>query len=363
MKGVGFAEYGKPEVLKKFDFPYPHGFDAAKNVVIKVHASSINPIDKMFIAGALKMLRPVASSPHVICYDAAGVVEVADTSGKFAVGDAVMVRLFGDKEQDGPKTPWYRGAMAQYCVACTSNVVRKPENISFEEAASIPLAGLTAYQAFKKMGIKEGDNVFITGGAGGVGTLAIQLAKHVFKAKLVVTTASAGPKADLCKSLGADEVVDYKTAKFEEVYGAAGVEKFDVCFDTTGESLKLVKVAREGSGKVLTVAGKPSLQSLLSAGASGCMLKFFVPSEEKFEEYKAGAARKVNWQHMFLSPNGQDLQDLSDHLKAGTIKPALDNIWEFESEDSKTGWKAAFDMQFSGRGKGKCVVRLVQATP
>lgn len=305
-------------------------------------------------------MRPVAAFPHIICYDAAGVVDVADTEGKFKVGDEVMVRLFGNKEEDGRKTPWYRGAMAEFCVARTSDVARKPANISFEEAASIPLAGMTAYQAFKKMGLKEGDHVFITGGAGGVGTLAIQLAKHVFKAKLVATTASAGPKEELCKQLGADIVVDYKSAKFDEIYGAADAEKFDVCFDTTGESLQLAKVAKEGSGRIITVHGNPTLNAMWDIGVTTPILRLFLKKQEKFEEYQASIARGVDWKYMFLSPNGQDLQDLSDHLKACTIKPVLDNVWDFDSEDAKASWKGAFDVQFSGRGKGKCVVRFVK---
>lgn len=307
------------------------------------------------------MMRPVAAFPHIICYDAAGVVQEADTKGTFKVGDEVMVKLFSDAAEDGKKTPWYRGSTAEYCVARTSDVARKPSKISFEEAASIPLAGMTAYQAFKMMGLKEGHSVFITGGAGGVGTLAIQLAKHVFKAKLVVTTASAGEKEQLCKDLGADVVVDYKSAKFEEVYGTEDAQKFDVCFDTTGESMKLVKVAKESSGKIITVNGSPTLQSLWAIGAAGPMLRLFVKKQEKREEWRAAAAKGVDWKYLFLLPNGQDLQDLSDHLEAGTIKAVLDNIWDFSNDDEKAGWRGAFDMQFSGRGKGKCVVRMATA--
>merc|ERR1719414_392076 len=269
-----------------------------------------------------------------------------------------MVRLFGGGE-DGKKTPFWRGAAAEYCVARAVDVARKPSNISFEEAASIPLAGMTVYQAFKKMGLKEGENVFITGGAGGVGTLAIQLAKHVFKAKVVATTASAGAKEQLCKELGADVVVDYKTAKLEEVYGAETAEKFDVCFDTTGESGKLVQVARPKTGRVMTVQGVPTLQSMHAIGQTSCILKFFVADQSTRPEFQAATAKGVDWSHLFLSPKGTDLQELSDFLKAGTIKPVLDNIWDFEN-DEKSGWRGAFDMQFSGRGKGKCVIRVVK---
>ena len=100
MNIIGFSKYGKPTQLKKISVPYPHGFDASNNIVIKVHASAINPVDKALLSGDLKMVRPVASFPHVICYDVAGVVEEADLEGKFSVGQPVFTRLFGN-ENDG----------------------------------------------------------------------------------------------------------------------------------------------------------------------------------------------------------------------------------------------------------------------
>ena len=134
MNIIGFSRYGKPTQLKKTSVAYPHSFDASHNIVIKVHASAINPVDKALLSGDLKMVRPVAAFPHVICYDVAGVVEEADLEGKFTVGQPVFARLFGNAK-DGKKTPWYRGAMAEYCVADTANVVAKPDNLTFEEAA------------------------------------------------------------------------------------------------------------------------------------------------------------------------------------------------------------------------------------
>lgn len=360
MKGVGFKKHAPADkALSKVEVPYPHGFHAAGNVVIKVHASSINPIDKMVIEGGLKMLKPCQAFPHIAGYDASGRIEVADTAGVFKVGDAVMVRLFGNKEEDGGKVPWYRGSMAEYCVARCENVVHKPENISFEEAASIPLAGMTALQAFQKAGLKEGDRVFITGGAGGVGTLAIQLAKHFFKASHVATTASAGPKEELCKSLGADGVVDYKSAKFEEVYGA-DADKFDVCFDTTNESVKLAKITKKG-GRIYSISGAPTLEAIQGAGGTNPILKLFITKREKFEAYKVAVEAGAEWQYMFLSPSGEDLQCLADQLQNGTLKPVVDNVWDFDN-DEKEGWKGAFEKQFSGRSKGKCVVRFVKAS-
>ena len=357
MHSIAFSKYGNPSELKKTEVAYPHGFDASNNIVIKVHASAVNPVDKGLLAGEYKMVLPVAAFPHVISYDVAGVVEEADLSGKFSVGQSVFARLFGSPN-DGKKTPWYRGAMAEYCVADTSNVVLKPENLTFEEAASIPLVSMTALQVLKSSGLKEGDSMFISGGAGGVGTMAIQLAKHVFKAGLVVTTASKGEKERLCESLGADVVVDYKSTNFQEIYGRKDAEKFDVCFDTTGESLQMSKIVKDG-GRIVTVAGMATLEELRRVGGTAWIFKLFVKRRVKRKEYKAARSKNADWKHQFLSPSQEDLSTLAKHLEEGTIKPVLDGVWEFHSEDDNDGWKGAFNRSFSGRAMGKCVVKMV----
>ena len=357
MKTISFGKYGKPSELKKIETAYPHGFDASSNVVIKIHAASVNPVDKALLGGDLKMVRPVAAFPHVISYDVAGVVAEADQAGTFSVGQPVFARLFGNAK-DGKKTPWYRGAMAEFCVADVSNVVAKPENLTFEEAASIPLVGMTALQVLKTSGLKEGDSIFISGGAGGVGTMAIQLAKHVFKADLVVTTASKGEKEKLCKSLGADVVLDYKSQKFDEVYGENDADKFDVCFDTTAESLQMAAISKKG-GRIVSIAGMPTLEEIRRIGGTAWILKLFLKRKEKRKEFKAAAAVNASWTYLFLSPSQEDLSVLASHLASGVVKPVLDGVWDFHSEDPEAGWQGAFSRSFSGRAKGKCVVKIV----
>ncbi len=356
MKAIAFQKYGKPMLLKKEEMAYPHGFEVSSNVVIKVHASSINPVDKALLGGDLKMVRPVAAFPHVISYDVAGVVEQADGKGEFEVGQPVFARIFGHSS-DGAKTPWYRGAMAEYCTVHTSNVVAKPDNISFEEAASIPLVGMTALQSLRTAGLKEGDSVFISGGAGGVGTMAIQLAKHVFKASRVVTTASKGEKTDMCKALGADEIVDYKSQNFAELYSEDS-QKFDVCFDTTAESLNMSKIVKQG-GSIVTIAGMPTLDEIRRIGGTAWILKLFMKRKVKRKEYKAALANNASWTYLFLSPSAEDLNELANHLTNGTIKAVLDGTWDFHSEDEQAGWSGAFTRSFSGRAKGKCVVKMI----
>lgn len=354
MNAVVFEGHGDPSTLCKKEVPYPHGFDADSNILIRVMAASINPVDKMLINGGLKMLRPVATFPHTPCYDVCGTVEVADAAGTFQTGDAVMVRLFGDKDEDGPATPWYRGAMAEYCVARTAHCVPQPAALTCEQAASVPLAGMTALQALTAAGVREGGSVFISGGAGGVGTLAIQLAKHHFKAARVVTTASVGEKEELVRSLGADEVVYYKTDNFEKVFAN---EKFDACLDTTDESLKMAQIIKEG-GKIVTIAGTPTLEEIRAVGGSAWILKLFLAKTKKRPEFKAAVAAGADWRYLFLHPSQADLATLAGHLEDGTVKTVVDNVWSFTDEDAETGWRAAFTRQFSGRSKGKCVVRM-----
>ena len=177
----------------------------------------------------------------------------------------------------------------------------------------------------------------------------------MFKAGLVATTASAGAKEELVRELGADVVVDYRSAKFEETLDAGS---FDCVFDCTNESLKAVQITKQG-GKIVTIAGTPTLESIQAIGGTGCILSVFVAKKAKRAEYKAAVAAGVDWEHLFLRPSGEDLQAVVDALAEGVIKPVLDNVWAFDSEDEKDGWKGAFTRQFGGRARGKCVVKIV----
>tara|TARA_B100000035_G_C20978632_1_gene544371 strand:- start:110 stop:1213 length:1104 start_codon:yes stop_codon:yes gene_type:complete len=356
MQAICFSKYGKIDQLKKTTISYPEGFDTTNNVLIKVRAAAVNPVDKALLSGDLKMVRPVADFPHVICYDVAGIVEQADSEGKFSVGQSVFARIFGDAD-DGKKTPWYRGAMAEYCVVNSSNLVLMPENLTFVEAASIPLVGMTSLQVLNNLGLKEGESIFISGGAGGVGTMAIQLAKNVFKAGNVVTTASKGEKEELCKTIGADAVIDYQTSNFVEIYGRDTSEKFDYCFDTTGESDKMSSIVKPG-GKIVTIAGMPTLEEIRRIGGSAWILKLFIKRKEKRKEYLVARSVNVDWNYLFLSPSNEDLTDLAKYLENGSIKPVIDGVWDFNSEDTNDGWIGAFQRSFSGRSKGKCVVKF-----
>lgn len=360
MQAICFEKHGTVEsVLKKAEIASPSPADCGGgNLLIEVEAASINPFDKIVLAGDMALVTPCAfrtpdnakKCAHVISFDVSGKVGgLPGKDSKFKVGDAVFARISHDSNG---KVPHYRGSMAQQCVVRESDCCLKPDNITFEEAAGVPLVTMTALQALNNAGLKEGDSCFISGGAGGVGNAAIQLAKHYFKCSRVITTASAGEGTDLCKKLGADEVVDYKTAKFETMYND---KKFDVCLDTTNESLKMAEIVKSG-GKIVTIAGTPTLEEIRRIGGDACILWLFLGKKEGRKEFKKAKKAGADWHWLFLTPDGDDLATIAGLLKDGTIKPVVDSVFDFQNEDATTGWMGAFKKAFSGRAKGKIVV-------
>lgn len=210
------------------------------SVLIAVHAASVNPIDYILQSGAMKEMIPL-EFPHIMGFDVSGeITRVGKAVTDFKVGEAVFARA---NQQDA-------GAIAQTARLKATEMARKPENISHQEAASVPLAGLTAWQALiSKAKLKSGDKVLIHAGSGGVGTLAIQIAKH-FGAH--VATTCSPRNADLVRDLGADVVIDYKTEAFDEV-----LSDYDIVFDMMGgETLnRSFKVLKRG-GTLVSIKGQ-----------------------------------------------------------------------------------------------------------
>lgn len=344
MRAVVFAKYGLGNLVLENNVPKPV-VQKSGHVLIKVCAASLNPIDKIRLNGGLRFINPEPAWPALIGYDASGVIEqVAEGgSGDFKVGDEVYVRL---------KDP-SQGSLAEFCVADERLVAKKPTNMSFEQAASLPLAWMTALQALRRCGVQEGCRVLITGGAGGVGSAAIQLAKHVFKAGFVATTASPGEKTELCKSLGADVVVNYRQDKFEEIL--ASEDKFDFGFDTTNESHRIPSLIKEG-GQVVTVAGTPTVEELTlrSGKTPPFFVRFFLWFARNKAAMKAAAKHNVKWSYLFLSPNGDDLRFLARASEEGQIKAVIDGVQPFED------FQKSFDRLISGRSKGKNVIKVCE---
>ena len=299
----------------------------AKDVLIEVKAAAINPIDKLIILGNLQGMLPIPL-PSTIAYDVSGiVVEKGDEVSNFEIGDLVYSRV--PQEQ--------MGTIAEYVAVTSVAVSKKPGNISFEEAASIPLAGLTALQSLEYAGIKENDKVLIHAGSGGVGSLAIQYAKT--KGAYVYTTTSTN-NVKWVKELGTDRVIDYKTEDYKTI-----VKDADIVFDTLGNiyTLEAFEIIKQG-GKVVSVAGPLDEESAKMFG----MADYKLPEELA----KVSSAKGASYKYVFMHPNGAHLNEIKTLVEDEKIKPIVDKVYSF-SESIE-----AFTHLASGRAKGKIVIKI-----
>lgn len=304
MKAAILTEYGGK--LEVADVDRPNLPD--DSVMIEVHAAAINPIDWIVMDGYMKDMLPY-DLPWTVGYDVSGVVVgVGSDALGFSTGDEVFARA-GSMQA---------GTMAEYSALKASDLALKPGNISHAEAAGIPLAGLTAWQAlFDKGGLKSGQRVLVHAGSGGVGTLAIQFAKHA--GAWVATTASAKNK-DLVQELGADQFVDYSNERFEDV-----VEPCDLVLDMVGgDTLKRSFDAVKPGGTIVSIKGD---------APEGL-----------------AAERNVTFQVFFMEPNGEQLTEIATLNTDGTVRPVLDSMFPLDDV------VAAYDYARSGTANGKIAV-------
>lgn len=342
MKAVCFTEFGKePSVLSLKTIPKPPN-PVSGQVLIKVHACAVNPIDKIRLGGGLATVTPEPYDTSVLGYDVSGVVEKTGEDVKdFKEGDEVYVRLNGMNY----------GAMSEYVLCGVPEVAKKPSNVSFSEAASIPLAGLTALQALRRGNVKEGSKVFIPGGAGGVGSLAIQIAKKMLKASHVCTTASPGKGTEICEEAGADRVIDYRSENFEEVLRG---EDFDMCFDTMNQAPLMGGLLKEG-GRIISISGPPSIEAIKEKNPNpGFVVGVFMFLSRNRKAEKAAKNAGGSWDYIFMSPSGKDLSEITKYVESGDIKAIIDT--EAPSLDE---YAVAVDKLWSGRAKGKCVIKVI----
>ncbi len=310
MKAVRIHAYGNAGVLKFEDAPMP--IIGASDVLVRVVATSINPVDWKIRAGYLKEMIPYAM-PLTLGWDVSGVVEAVGAAvTRFKVGDAVFSRP--DIKRNG--------TYAEYVAVREDELAFKPHTISHAEAASLPLAGITAWEVLiSTANVQAGQKVLIHAGSGGVGTLAIQLAKS--RGAYVIATTSAKNSA-LVKSLGADEVIDYKKQKFTEL-----VHDADVVFDTLGGDIQ------ESSWSVLKRGG--ILVSIVSP-----------PSADKAKEMGVKSA------FVFIEPSAVILEQLAVLVDAGKVRPVVGA--EFALKDIAK----AHSLSETGRSVGKIVIYVGQ---
>jgi NADPH:quinone reductase-like Zn-dependent oxidoreductase len=323
MKAVVYSEYGGPEVLQLTEVETPA--PGPNEILVKVHAAALNPVDWHFVRGAPFPIRMMAGGlrkpkrPRRVGCDFAGTIAGAGSGiTGLAVGEPVFG--FGD------------GTLAEYLTVTADKVVPKPERVTFEQAAGVPLAGLTALQMLRdKALVQSGHDVLIVGAAGGIGTIAVQLAK-VFGADVTGVQSSAA--LELVQSLGADRVIDYTKEDF-----TTGGARYDVILDNVcNRTLADVRrVLKPGGTLVPNGGGSPDKGISIWGMMRTLALRPFISQKIKF---------------FVMKPNRTDLQFLADLIAAGTITPVVDRCYPLSAAAE------AFRHLESGHAHGKIVVTI-----
>ena len=236
------------------------------------------------------------------------------------------------------------GTFAEFIAINEADVALKPKNLTMEEAASIPLVGLTAWQALiEKADLKKGHKVFIQAGSGGVGTFAIQLAKHL-GASVATTTSTAN--IELVKSLGADVVIDYKKQDFESL-----LRDYDVVLNSQDKTTleKSLNVLKPG-GKIISISGPPDPVFAREQGLSWFLQQ--VMRVLSFGIRRKAKGRQTSYSFLFMRANGEQLSKITSLIEAGIIRPVMDRVFPFEATNEALAYIE------TGRSKGKVVVKL-----
>lgn len=332
MKAFVLEKYGKQSPLILKDLPEPAV--QANDVLVQVRAAGVNLLDGKIKDGEFKLILPY-KLPLVLGNDVAGtVVRVRPHVRRFRVGDEVYARP--DKDRIG--------TFAEMIALNEQDVALKPARLSIEEAASVPLVALTAWQALVEIGkVRRGDKVFIQAGSGGVGTIAIQLARHL--GAKVATTASPA-SFELLRGLGADVLIDYKTQDFEQQ-----LKDYDFVLHSQGktELEQSLRILRPG-GQLVSISGPPDPTFAKQAGLP-------LPVRGVIRLLSRGARheakrRNVKYTFLFMRAEGQQLEKITGLIDAGTIRPIVEKVYPF-SETPK-----ALAHVESGRAKGKVVVQI-----
>jgi NADPH:quinone reductase-like Zn-dependent oxidoreductase len=333
MRALVLKGYGKPGQVRFGDIPRP--VPKPDEILVQVHAAGLNPIDNMIPTGTFKPILRL-QLPATMGSDLVGVVvEAGSRVTRFKPGDAIFARIL---DLSGT------GALAEFARVPENVAALKPENLDFVQAASVSMVGLTSWQALKERArLKRGQKVFIPAGAGGIGTFAIQLAKYL--GANVGTTTSTGNVA-LVRSLGADEVIDYKKQQFEDL-----LRGYDAVLGTDrGDAVeKSLQILKPGS-TVVSLVGPPDAAFARARGMKLFMVLVFGLLSRKI--IRQAKKRGVAYSFLFVHPDGRQLAEIGELLTAARIRPVIDKIFPFE----KT--KEALTYLEEGRAKGKVVVQM-----
>lgn len=332
MKAFSVERYGKHHKLKAVDIPDPELRE--DEVLIEVHAAGVNLLDSKIRSGEFKLILPYRT-PFVLGHDVAGVVT--------RVGRRVTWFKAGDEVYSRPDD-FRIGTFAEYVAVKQDSVALKPKNLTMEEAASVPLVGLTAWQALVEVArLQKGQKVFIQAGSGGVGTFAIQLAKYL-GATVATTTGSAN--VGWVKELGADTVIDYRKDDFEKI-----IHDYDLVLNSQdGKTLaKSVNVLKPG-GRVISISGPPDL-----AFAESVRGPWFLKLATRILSYgirKQAKARKVLYSFLFMRAEGGQLAQITPLIESGAIHAVVDRVFPFSATNEALAYVE------SGRAKGKVVIKV-----
>jgi len=332
MKAFIVDRYGRKQSLRSAEMPTPELRD--DDVLVQVHAAGVNPLDSKIRDGEFKRILPYRL-PLILGNDVAGVVvEVGSRVRRLKPGDEVYARPHHDRI----------GTFAEFIAMNENDIAIKPKKLTMEEAASIPLVGLTAWQALiEKAHLKAGQKVLIHAGSGGVGTFAIQLAKQL--GAFVVTTTSTA-NLDLMKRLGADVVIDYKKDDFATI-----LRDCDIVLNSLGtETLeKSVAVLKPG-GRLISISGPPDPGFARDLGAG-----WMVRQATRVLSYRIrrkARRRDVTYSFLFMRANGEQLHKISSLIDSGNVRPIVDRVFPFESTNEALAYVE------TGRAKGKVVVKV-----
>ncbi|MEX2742017.1 NADP-dependent oxidoreductase [Rhizobium mongolense] len=332
MRAFVVDKYKKMGTLRLADMPAPELRD--DDVLVEIHATSVNPLDSKVRDGEFKLFLPYRP-PFILGHDVAGIVtRVGPRVSRFKVGDQVYARPRDHRV----------GTFAEFIAINEADVALKPKNLSMEEAGSIPLVGLTAWQVLVETArLKPGQKVFIQAGSGGVGIFAIQLAKHL---GATVATTTSTKNVELVKSLGADVVIDYKKQDFEKILSGYDLVINSQDKKTLDKSLGVLKPG----GLVISISGPPDPEFAKRLGLN-LFLRLVIRLLSRSVRKKAKSLG-IRYSFLLMRAQGQQLSAIASLIESGVIRPVVDQVFPFE----KTGDALAYVE--TGRARGKVVVTM-----
>jgi alcohol dehydrogenase len=333
MKAFILDRYGSKVALRAGEVADPEVRE--DDVLVQIHAAGVNLLDSKLRSGEFKLILPYRA-PFVLGHDVAGVVvRVGASVKRFKPGDEVYARPSDHRI----------GTFAELIAVQEDDLALKPKNLTMEEAASIPLVGLTAWQALVERGkLMRGQKVFIQAGSGGVGSFAIQLAKHL---GATVATTTSTSNIDMVRGLGADVVVDYKTEDFE-----AKLSGYDlVLHSQDGKALeKSLRVLRPG-GRLVSISGPPDPEFAEEIGAPW-FVKLFTRLLS-FGTRRRAKSLNTTFSFLFMKASGDQLRQIATLIEAGAVRPVVDKVFPFQSTNEALAYVE------TGRAKGKVVIKVM----